>query len=129
MKKVSLIAPCYNEENNVSMFFDSVVKSFESSDFTSEVIFIDDGSKDNTLNELKKLSANDFFEIKIISFSRNFGKESGIYAGLLESTGDYVAIIDTDMQQDPALVVSAVQFIENNPSYDSVAYYQILNLE
>lgn len=124
MQKISLVAPCYNEEKNISHFFNSVKKAFNQKDYNYEIIFIDDGSKDKTLFELKKLKSDSFINVKIISFSRNFGKESAIYAGLLESTGDYVAIIDTDMQQDPKLVVSAVKMLNDNSNYDSIAYCQ-----
>lgn len=121
--KLSLVVPCYNEEENIKEFYDVVNKTFDKK-FDYEFVFINDGSKDATLKELKKLTENKEENIKIISFSRNFGKEAGMYAGLKESCGDYVAIIDADLQQNPKYVVDMLNFLEENEDYDSVAAYQ-----
>jgi len=127
--KLSFVVPCYNEEGNVKLFYDDVVKNFKKSKYNIELIFINDGSRDNTLNELKKLIVFKDFSIKIINFSRNFGKEAGIYAGLKNSTGDYTVLIDADMQQPPHLVLDMLDIIEKNDDIDIVAYYQEHRIE
>ena len=122
--KLSLVVPCYNEEENVELFFNEVVKSFKKVKFKYEIIFINDGSKDKTIDKLKELSKTSKENIKVINFSRNFGKEAGMYAGLKEATGDYVSIIDADLQQKPSLVLEMLDILEKNLEYDSVAAYQ-----
>lgn len=122
--KLSFVVPCYNEEGNVKLFYDDVVNSFKKTKYDIEIIFINDGSKDNTINELKKIVKSKDFNIKIINFSRNFGKEAGIYAGLQNSTGDYAVLIDADMQQPPSLVFDMLKIIEQNDDVDIVVYYQ-----
>lgn len=129
MKKLSLIVPCYNEELNVKAFHKEALKSLELIDFELEFIFINDGSKDNTINELYDLASSSQSRVKIIDFSRNFGKEAAMYAGLKESTGDYSVVIDADLQQPPALVVPMLEFLEKNSDFDSVAYYQVARKE
>lgn len=102
--KVELIVPCYNESAVLQMFYDEAVKvvdSIEGYDFG--FIFINDGSKDNTLDIMKSLAEKDE-RIKYISFSRNFGKESAMYAGLKNSSGDYAVLLDADLQHPPALI-------------------------
>ena len=128
-KKISLVVPCYNEEKNISLFIKECEKAFSKSKYNFEIIFINDGSKDNTINELKKLLDYKKFEIKIINFSRNFGKEAGMYAGLKNSTGDYVAIIDADLQQKPCLINRMVEELEKNKDYDCACYYQEERIE
>ncbi len=123
--KLSLIIPCYNEEANINLFYQEVYKTFKDEKIKLELIFINDGSKDNTIGELKKLITKNDFEIKIIDFSRNFGKEAGMYAGMLESTGDYVSIIDVDMQQPPKIVLDMLAILEKEKDYDAVAAYQV----
>lgn len=123
--KLSLIIPCYNEEDNIESFYKEVEKTFLNKKIKLELIFINDGSKDNTIKELKKLVNKHDFEIKIIDFSRNFGKEAGIYAGMKNSTGDYVSIIDVDLQQPPKVVIEMLEILENNEEYDAVAAYQV----
>ena len=86
--KLSLIVPCYNEEENVQDFFREIEKTFYNKSFDYEFIFIDDGSKDNTLVNLKQLYSSNHSDIQILSFSRNFGKEAAIYAGLKYADGD-----------------------------------------
>ena len=120
--KLSLVIPCYNEEENVGLFFETCKNAFREIE-SYELIFVNDGSKDDTWNELKKLHQCEK-NIKLINFSRNFGKESAMYAGLQKATGDYVTIIDADLQQRPEIVVKMIQFLDENPGYDCVAAYQ-----
>lgn len=120
MKKISIIIPCYNEEEMLFHFYKeitSVAKDMYPVDF--EFIFIDDGSTDNTLNIIIDLKKKDK-QIKYISFSRNFGKEAAIYAGLKKSTGDYVALMDADLQDPPTLLIEMYHFVTYE-GYDSVA--------
>lgn len=122
--KLSLVVPCYNEEGNVKIFAQTVEKTFKDKIKDYEIIFINDGSKDNTMYKLRELAEETNQKIKIINFSRNFGKEAGIYAGLEASVGDYVTVIDADLQQRPEYVVKMVEVLDKNPDYDSVVAYQ-----
>ena len=118
MKKISIIVPAYNEEEVIEMFYDKtieVLKKLEN-EYTYELIFIDDGSKDETLNKLKNLRKRDS-KINIISFSRNFGKEAGILAGLQNTTGDFTVIMDADLQNDPNMIKKMLNYI--NEGYDT----------
>ncbi|MDD3364100.1 MAG: glycosyltransferase family 2 protein, partial [Syntrophomonas sp.] len=120
MNRISIVVPCYNEQDALQYFYDEVVKlALEMPAITYEFIFIDDGSQDNTLKVLKELQRKDG-RIKYWSFSRNFGKESAIYAGLKNSSGDYVAIIDADLQDPPFLIKDMYNIIINE-GYDCVA--------
>ncbi len=121
--KLSLVVPCYNEENNVSLFYDAVKKDFANVNFEYELVFVNDGSRDGTFKELQKLCDGDL-PMKIVNFSRNFGKESAMYAGLRESEGDYVTIIDADLQQRPSIALDMVRILDSEPEYDCVAAYQ-----
>ena len=104
--KLSLVVPCYNEEANVKPFFDEVNKVFENKVEDFEFVFVNDGSKDGTYPELKKLyKENHDSNIQVLTFSRNFGKEAAIYAGLSKAKGDMVCIIDADLQQRPEVVL------------------------
>lgn len=119
MKKISLVVPCYNEEEVIKIFYDEIQKikkDFEEVFF--EIIFVNDGSKDKTLDLMRELSKND--DVRYVSFSRNFGKEAAMYAGLEASTGDYVAIMDADLQDPPALLKKMYEILESK-EYDSVA--------
>lgn len=120
MKKVSLIVPCYNEEEALPIFaseLDKVTKGLGQYEF--EVLMINDGSSDSTLKVMKDVSAKyDYF--KYLSFSRNFGKESAMYAGFCNATGDYVAVMDADMQDPPSLLPEMLDILEHG-EYDSVA--------
>ena len=98
--KLSFVIPCYNEESNVKLIHDEIAKIFLPL-YKYEIIFVNDGSSDNTLKSLKEILKNSKTKIKVINFSRNFGKEAAIYAGLKEEKGDYISLIDADMQQDP----------------------------
>ncbi len=123
--KLSLVVPCYNEEANVKRFFDEVNKVFEKVVKDFEFVFVNDGSKDGTYSELKKLyKENPTSNIQVLTFSRNFGKEAAIYAGLSKAKGDMVCIIDADLQQRPEVVLEMLEEIENNDNFDCVAAYQ-----
>lgn len=121
--KLSLVVPCYNEQTNVSAFYDTVKRDFASCGFEYEMVFVNDGSSDGTLGELKKLCEGDV-PVKIINFSRNFGKEAAMYAGLKEAEGDYITVIDADLQQKPSIALDMVRTLDNEPEYDCVAAYQ-----
>lgn len=121
--KLSFVIPCYNEESNVKLIHDEIAKIFLPL-YKYEIIFVNDGSSDNTLKSLKEILKNSKTKIKVINFSRNFGKEAAIYAGLKEAKGNYISLIDADMQQDPKYVMEMVSFLDKNEEYDSVAMYQ-----
>jgi glycosyltransferase involved in cell wall biosynthesis len=95
----------------------------------TEIIFVNDGSKDGTLGELRKIHAMSPYDVRVISFSRNFGKESGLLAGLEHSRGDFVAMIDADLQQRPEYVMEMLSILEEHPEYDAVAAYQDIRKE
>ena len=119
-KTISIVVPCYNEQESVYIFHKEIVKLFENNltDYNYEVIYINDGSKDNTLKEIIKISEGDE-NVKYISFSRNFGKESALYAGLESVTGDYVAVMDVDLQDPPEMLIDMIKGIEED-GYDVV---------
>ena len=122
MKLLSVIVPCYNEQENIFDFYDELMKNeefFRSRDVDIEIIFVDDGSKDETVARVKELKAKDE-RAHLISFSRNFGKEAAMYAGLQGSKGDYVVIMDCDLQDPPALLPEMYKAIDEE-GYDSVA--------
>ena len=118
MKKLSIIVPCFNEEESIPYFYDEVKKVTNNMDIKLELIFVDDGSRDKTLEVIK--SKTDDKEVKYISFSRNFGKEAAMYAGLSMASGDYVTIMDVDLQDPPSLLPEMVRLIEEE-GYDCVA--------
>lgn len=123
--KLSLVVPCYNEEACVKHFFDEVNKVFGKKVEDFEFVFVNDGSKDGTYPELKKLyKENPTSNIQVLSFSRNFGKEAAIYAGLSNAKGDLVCIIDADLQQRPEVVLKMLNEMEKDDSLDCVAAYQ-----
>ena len=121
MKKIAIVVPCYNEQEAIPYFYEEVNKvSNTMRDKTEfEFLFVNDGSKDDTLKVLRELSKKDE-RVKYISFSRNFGKESAMYAGLKEAAGDYVAIMDADLQDPPALLPEMFDTLEKG-EYDCVA--------
>ena len=122
---LSLIIPCYNEEGNVERFFEEAEKAFSESPIKYEYVFIDDGSTDSTAEKLKGLY-NGYTErnITVISLSRNFGKESAIFAGLQNASGSYMCIIDADLQQKPSTALEMFGLIVKNPDIDCVCAYQ-----
>lgn len=119
---IDIIVPCYNEEEVLTTFFsetEKVLKAINNYEFT--YIFVDDGSRDNTLNIMRDLAMKNS-HVKYVSFSKNFGKESGMYAGLTNSTSDYVIIMDADLQHPPYLIPDMIKGIEEG--YDCVAAYR-----
>lgn len=120
MKKISVIIPCYNEEETLPHLFKKIMEQTHKLQCVKfEILFVDDGSEDKTLTIIKQFSALDD-SVKYISFSRNFGKEAAIYAGLRNSTGDFVAIMDADLQDPPELLLEMYKIITNE-NYDCVA--------
>ena len=121
-EKISVIVPCYNEEESLPIFYKEITKVIkEMGNVEFELLFINDGSKDNTLNILRSLSKKDK-RVRYISLSRNFGKEGGMYAGLENATGDFVAIMDADMQDPPSMIKEMYRSIKEE-GYDCVALY------
>lgn len=120
MDKISIIVSCYNEEKALPLFYEEIekVKNKDFQDVEFEYIFVNDGSSDKTLDIIKKLSEKDN-KIKYISFSKNFGKEAAMYAGLEASTGDYVTVMDADLQDPPSLLRKMYDIIKND-GYDCV---------
>ncbi len=121
MKKISLIVPCYNEQEVIKIFYEEVKKVEKefNKEANFEIIFVNDGSKDKTLELMRELAKKDK-QVRYVSFSRNFGKEAAMYAGLEASTGDYAAIMDADLQDPPALLKEMYDILETK-EYDSVA--------
>ena len=122
--RLSLVVPCYNEAENVAAFQDAVIHAFDGCGYDYEIIFINDGSKDATLHNLKKLFKAQKCPVKVISFSRNFGKEAALYAGLKQADGEYITLIDADLQQRPEIARDMVKILDDQPEYDVVAAYQ-----
>lgn len=121
MRLLSVIVPCYNEEENVRDFYDELCKNtdfFDKKQIALELLYVDDGSKDKTALEVKKLCAEDA-RVRLVSFSRNFGKEAAIYAGLQKCKGDFAVLMDADLQDPPSLLPQMYSYIEQG--YDSVA--------
>lgn len=121
-KRIEIIVPCYNEEKCVALFCEKIREVFqELSEYHYNILYVDDGSKDGTLREIKILEEKYGKEtVKYISFSRNFGKESAMYVGLSKSTGDYVVIMDADLQHPPELLKDMIVALEQE-DYDSCA--------
>ena len=117
--KLSIIVPCYNEEGNVNDLYEKINNTLR--DIKYEIIFVDDGSKDKTLDKLKELHKRDVLHVKIISFSRNYKKEAAMYAGLVNATGKYTCIVDGDLQHNPKYLLDMLHFLEENEDYDEVA--------
>lgn len=118
-KKISIVVPCYNEEESVPLFYkemDSISQSLDHTLF--EFLFINDGSSDKTLEEIRLLAKQDE-RVRYLSFSRNFGKEAGMYAGLSYATGDYVAIMDVDMQDPPSMILTMYEELQKG-EYDCI---------
>ncbi len=115
MKKISIVVPCYNEQEVLPLFYEEIKKVMTQiqqahADTTFELLFINDGSRDGTLSELRELAKKDEI-VRYISFSRNFGKEAGMYAGLENATGDYVVIMDADLQHPPAFLPQMYEIV------------------
>ncbi len=120
MDKISIIVSCYNEEESLPLFYQEMekIRKQDFNDIGMEYIFVDDGSKDNTLEEMKKLAQKDE-KVRYISFSRNFGKESAMFAGLQVASGNYVTLMDADLQDPPSLLRKMYDIIKNE-GYDCV---------
>ncbi|KRN57156.1 glycosyltransferase family 2 protein [Carnobacterium divergens] len=122
---ISIVVPCYNEEETIPLFYKALEKErvlLENADI--EYIFVNDGSKDKTLQVLRNLSKKDKDRVKYLSFSRNFGKEAGLYAGLEHATGDYVAVMDVDLQDPPEMLGEMLRTIRTE-EYDCVGTRRI----
>ena len=120
MEKISLIVPCYNEEEVLPLFYREVTRvAGMMGECAFEFLFVDDGSRDGTMKVLRELAAQDE-RVKYVSFSRNFGKEAAMYAGFTHASGDYVAVMDADLQDPPALLPEMMAAIREE-GYDSVA--------
>ena len=123
MKKISIIVPCYNEEETIELYYKEMQKiSKKTKNAEFELIFVNDGSTDKTLDILKNLAKNK--DVRYLSFSRNFGKEAGIYAGLERAEGAFISIIDADLQQKPEYVLEMLDYLKQNPDTDIVTAYQ-----
>lgn len=116
--KLDVIIPSYNEESNVNLIYKALSKTLKTIKY--KLIFIDDGSNDNTYNELSNIYNSDKEHVKVIRFSRNFGKDAAIYAGMKEITAEYGCIIDADMQQNPELLLEMLKKIESSKDVDVV---------
>lgn len=120
MKKISIIIPCYNEEQSIPLFYKEIDKISKTIKANFEFIFVNDGSQDNTISIIKKYAKKDK-RVKYVHFSRNFGKEAAMYAGLKYSTGDYIATMDADLQDPPSLLPEMLSILEDKKSdYDCV---------
>ena len=118
-KLISLIVPCFNEQESLPIFYEEASKVLKTMDVDYELLIIDDGSKDKTLSIAQDLAKTDE-RVKYVSFSRNFGKEAAMYAGFCNAKGDYTAVMDADMQDPPSLLPQMFEILETG-EYDSVA--------
>ena len=117
---LSLVVPCFNEAENVENFYNCVAETFRDKGSSWECVFVDDGSRDGTLAKLKSLPGR----VQVVSFSRNFGKEAAMYAGLCHAKGERVCVIDADLQQHPSVVLEMMEILDQEPETDCVAAYQ-----
>ena len=117
--ELSIIVPCFNEQESIPLFYEELIKVLKKMDITYEIIFIDDGSKDATLQKMKELSQRDS-NVVYLSFSKNFGKEAAMYAGFVNARGRYIAVMDADLQDPPTLLPEMLDKVEGG-AYDSVA--------
>lgn len=130
--KLSVIVPCYNEEKNIAPLFAVVKEAFAKLPETVsryELVFVNDGSKDGTSDALKTLYDANPDCVSVVELSRNFGKEAALFAGFHHADGDFVAIMDADLQQRPETVVEMTAFLVENQTYDAVAAYQQERIE
>lgn len=118
--KLSIIVPLFNEEKNLISLYNEITKVFKSINY--EIIFVNDGSTDHSINVLNSIYDKDKTHVRVINFSRNFGKESAIYAGLKHSYSKYTAIIDADLQQNSKYIFDGLKFLEENDNFDVVAF-------
>lgn len=120
---LSLVVPCYNEEGNVTRFYSETERVFQGKVENYEIVFVDDGSHDGTLAEIEALHKS-HSSVRGLSFSRNFGKEAAMLAGLKAARGDLICLIDADLQQRPEIVLDMISYMEEDPELDCVAAYQ-----
>ena len=113
---ISILIPAYNEEGNIIELNKRLLNTLKN--YSYELIYIDDGSTDKTLEKIKQINDNN---IKYISFSRNFGKDAAIYAGLKKASGEFICIIDSDLQQNPKYIISMYNYLKENNNIDQVA--------
>ena len=123
MPKLSIVVPCYNEEETIPLFYPAVEKVVKQMPVDTEYWFVNDGSNDGTLAELRKLHEQDPERVHYVSFSRNFGKEAGLYAGLQAATGDYVVVMDADLQDPPEYLPEMYRAISTG-EYDCVGMWR-----
>ena len=108
---LSVIVPCFNEEGNIDLFYEEAVRQLGDLMPRTELIFVNDGSRDGTLQKLRDLCARAQYRVRVVSFSRNFGKEAALLAGLRASTGEFTSIIDADLQQRPSYIVDMMKIL------------------
>ena len=121
--ELSIVVPCYNESKSVNEFYDSISSLLSLNKISYELIMVDDGSSDDTLERLKELNGKDK-NVKVISFSRNFGKEAAMLAGLENSSGKYISIMDAYMQHNPSTLIEMYKKLLDNKNYDVVCAYR-----
>ncbi|MFV0380339.1 MAG: glycosyltransferase family 2 protein [Anaerorhabdus sp.] len=114
MLLLSIVVPCYNEKETIPLFYEELLKVLKKMDLSYEIIFVNDGSKDTTLDECLKVYEKDKKHVKVIDFSRNFGKESGLLAGLEHATGDFITVMDADLQDPPKLLFEMFEKINSS---------------
>lgn len=129
--KLSLIVPCYNEVGNVTAFYEAAKEAFADMLSSLEMVFVDDGSQDGTYDKLAGIYADAAGKcrVKVVRFSRNFGKEAAMYAGLQHADGAYLCLIDADLQQPPAVAKHMMTILDEKPAVDCVAAYQAVRHE
>ncbi|MBR2635023.1 MAG: glycosyltransferase family 2 protein [Clostridia bacterium] len=126
---LTVVVPCYNEEGNLHPLHERLMEELKEYASDMEIVFVNDGSRDGTKRELSEVASLSPVPVRVIDFSRNFGKEAALLAGLSHSRGEKVAIIDADLQQNPKYVAQMLAFLRENPDYDCVAAYQDVRRE
>lgn len=121
---ISIVVPCFNEEETVELFYEELEKNRKNMSEEFEYIFVNDGSSDDTLAKLRDLAAKDLIRVRYISFSRNFGKEAALYAGLIHAKGDYVTVMDADLQDPPELLPTMMKELKSS-EYDCIGTRRI----
>ena len=121
---LSLVVPCFNEEGNVARFQQEALRVIAPTGMSFEIVFVDDGSQDRTMANLKALWDSQACPMQIIRFSRNFGKEAAILAGLRAAKGEWITLVDGDLQQPLETVLEMIHILQTEPEYDCVAAYQ-----
>ncbi|MBQ4225951.1 MAG: glycosyltransferase family 2 protein, partial [Oscillospiraceae bacterium] len=124
MIKLSLAVPCFNEQDNVKVFYEAVKKVFDSKDYEYEIVFVNDGSRDSTGQRLHEIYVQHERSVTVVEFSRNFGKEAAVLSAIRHCRGELITVIDADMQQRPEVVAEMVDYLDKHPNCDCVAAYQ-----